>query len=346
MQNISVSALPSFRLRNYLSRLMFKRIVTHNDLDGLVSAAICSAVHDIDQIEFTGPNHIAQVGFPVSPEDIVCDLPYPGECGLWFDHHEGNGESVRLIGKDPLAIPGAFALEKSCARVVYNFYKPDYRFPAFYRDTVKETDKIDCFDFKTIEEWRAETPVRIINDSLKCRFKDSEQEESYLQSLWPRLASQSLQEISIQEDVRAFYHEYLKEEERMFDIIRKTARFHSKDSKNELVFLDLTSYNKRIPLVRNLAQILYPEIRGVCLIQNLFDRGVKTNNFSLSGSLTIKANGKSSKNIGEIMRVLNIGDGHSGAGSGQVFCTSKAELETRKEVMVDKVWKIWATQEA
>lgn len=322
---------------------MLTRIVTHNDLDGLVSAAICSAVHGIEPVVFAGPNQISRTGFPVTPGDVVCDLPYPGECGLWFDHHEGNLEELKRLGYDPARIPGAFAAEKSCARVVLNHFKDDYRFPAFYRETVKETDKIDSFDFKDIPEWRKETPSRILNDSLKCRFKGREEEEHYMLSLIPRLAERPLADIAEDEDVRRFYTDYLHEEERMLEIIRKTARFHPLDHEREFAILDLTSFNKKPVVVRNLAQIIYPEIKGVFMLQPLFDNNVKTTNFSISGSLTIKTNGDP-KNIGEIMRVLNIGDGHSGAGSGHIYCSSKAELEKQKEVLIDRVFKIWISQ--
>ena len=322
---------------------MYTRIVTHNDLDGMFSAALCAAVHGIEHIVFAGPNQISRTGFSVTAEDIVCDLPYPGECGLWFDHHEGNMEELKRQGKEVSNLPGAFAPEKSCARVIYNFYNADYAFPDFYEASVLEVDKIDSFDYKSVEEWRQETPARIINDSLKCRFKEDNEEEEYLQSLIPRFAEKTFAEIASDEDVLHYYHEYLKEEEKMLDIIRKTTRFHPADTTHEFVFIDITSFNKRISVVRNLAQIIHPEIKAVFLIQNLFDRGVKTTNFSISGSLTLKLNGKP-KNIGEIMRRLNIGDGHAGAGSGQIFCGNKMEMEKKKTEVENSIYKLCMEQ--
>jgi oligoribonuclease NrnB/cAMP/cGMP phosphodiesterase (DHH superfamily) len=322
---------------------MFERIITHNDLDGLFSAAICAALHGVETIVFSGPNHVSRVGISVTAADIACDLPYPGECGLWFDHHEGNLDELKRQGKDVAKIPGAFALEKSCARVIFNFYKEEYSFPGFYGESVREVDKIDSFDFKDIADWRAETPSRIINDSLKCRFNDGREEENYLLSLIPRLAEMSMAEIAGEEDVRRNFSEYLKDEEKMLEVIRKTTVFHPLDTAREFAIIDLTSFNKKMTVVRNLAQIIFPEIKGVFLVQNLFDRGVKTNDFSISGSLTLRSNG-AHKNIGEIMRRLNIGDGHGGAGSGQIFCGSKAEMEKKKEEALDRIFKLWREQ--
>ena len=129
----------------------------------------------------------------------------------------------------------------------------------------------------------------------------------------------------------------------MVEIIRTASSFHPLDKNREIAFIDLTGFSKRIPLVRNLAQIVYPDIFGVFMIQNIFDRGVKTTSFTISGSMTIKK-GISEKNIGDIMRIMNIGDGHKGAGSGQVYCTNKNEMDIKKKQTIEKVIEIWQSQ--
>ena len=171
---------------------MLNKIITHNDFDGIVSAALCSAIHEIEEIEFTGPNHIQNKGYPVLPSDIVCDLPYPGECGLWFDHHEGNIDEITRIGKTLENLPGSAKPLPSCARVVFEYYKAEYDFPSFYEETVIETDRIDTFGYKDVAEWRSETPARIVSDSLKNRFASHKDEEEYLRSLVFRICEQPL----------------------------------------------------------------------------------------------------------------------------------------------------------
>jgi oligoribonuclease NrnB/cAMP/cGMP phosphodiesterase (DHH superfamily) len=322
---------------------MFSRIVTHNDLDGIFSASICAAIHGITDIVFTGPNIVSRKGYLVTENDVVCDLPYPGECGLWFDHHEGNLEELKRLGNDIGKIPGRFAPAKSCARVIYDYYKEGYELPDFYQETVSEIDKIDSFDYSSVEEWRRETPSRIINDSIKAPFKTLNAEEEYFRSLILRLAEKSINAVSWDTDVKQCYQDYLKLEEKMLDTIRQVARFHNKDKLGEFAIIDLTGFSKRIAMTRNLAQIIFPEIKGVFLIQNLFDRGVKTNNLKISGSLTIK-NGQVNKDIGEIMRTLNIGDGHRGAGSGQIFSRSKDEMIKKQGHTLDRIYKIWSEQ--
>jgi oligoribonuclease NrnB/cAMP/cGMP phosphodiesterase (DHH superfamily) len=323
---------------------MFNRIITHNDFDGIVSAALCSAIHEIEEIEFTGPNHVQNRGYSVLSTDIVCDLPYPGECGLWFDHHEGNLDEIKRLGKEPSALPGSVQLMPSCARVIFEYYKDDYEFSQFYSETVAETDRIDSFAFKDVAEWRAETPARIVNDSLKNRFLSHSEEEEYLKSLVFRIAEQPLAEIAVCEDVRNNYQNYCRDELKMVEIIKAASFFHPLDKNREIAFIDLTGYSKRVSLVRNLAQIIYPEIYGVFLVQNIFDRGIKTTSFTISGSMTIKK-GINEKDIGDIMRILNIGDGHKGAGSGQVHCSNKSEMEIKKKETIERVIEIWQSQQ-
>jgi hypothetical protein len=62
-------------------------------------------------------------------------------------------------------------------------------------------------------------------------------------------------------------------------------------------------------------------------------------------ALSIKGNRQDqSKNIGEIMRVLNIGDGHPGAAGGTVRCQSKQEMLKKKRELLEKIFRIWASQ--
>jgi len=68
----------------------YDRIITHGDFDGVVSGAICSFVLGVDTFIFTGPGAITRAEISIGTRDVVCDLPYPLECGLWFDHHPGN----------------------------------------------------------------------------------------------------------------------------------------------------------------------------------------------------------------------------------------------------------------
>jgi hypothetical protein len=72
---------------------------------------------------------------------------------------------------------------------------------------------------------------------------------------------------------------------------------------------------------------------------------VKSNHLGLSMSLSINGNKKDqSKNIGEIMRTLNIGDGHPGAAGGTVRCQSKHEMLKKKKELLGQIFRLWSCQ--
>jgi hypothetical protein len=74
-------------------------------------------------------------------------------------------------------------------------------------------------------------------------------------------------------------------------------------------------------------------------------QGVKSNHLGLSMSLSINGNKQDqNKNIGEIMRTLNIGDGHPGAAAGTARCKSKQEMLKKKKEMLDQIFRIWSSQ--
>jgi hypothetical protein len=94
-----------------------------------------------------------------------------------------------------------------------------------------------------------------------------------------------------------------------------------------------------------LAFLIYPEALAVLEVYNLMDLGVKSNNIGFSMSLSISGNRKDhSKNIGEIMRSLNIGDGHPGAAAGTTRCKSKQEMLKKKKELLEQIFRIWSSQ--
>jgi hypothetical protein len=112
-----------------------------------------------------------------------------------------------------------------------------------------------------------------------------------------------------------------------------------------MIVIDLTTYQRRPHLIKNLAFLIYPQALGVLEVYNLHDLGVKSNHLGFSMSLSINGNrGGHGKNIGEIMRMLNIGDGHPGAASGTVRCGSKQEMLKKKKEMLNQIFRLWSSQ--
>ncbi len=99
--------------------------------------------------------------------------------------------------------------------------------------------------------------------------------------------------------------------------------------------IDLTPYQRRPHLIKNLAFLLYPEALAVLEVYNLMDyQGVKSNHLGLSMALSINGNRpEQSKNIGEIMRTLNIGDGHPGRPPDPSLQVKTRDAEKEKGVV-------------
>jgi len=324
----------------------YDKIVTHNDFDGIVSASVCSWVLKIQKMIFAGPLTIARSQITITEKDVVCDLPYPLQCGLWFDHHEGNLQELVLRKIDPKSIPGRFDLKPSCSRVVYEYFFEKMELPIFYLKAVEEADIIDSFSYVSIEDWRRETPGKLIDLTLKAPFPSAEDQSSYLRNLVQQLRERSIEEVFSLDFVQKRLKQYREEEGRMLRIIRDASSFIEMDEKKEVVVIDLTPYQRRPHLIKNLAFLIYPEALGVLEVYNLMDyQGVKSNHLGLSMSLSINGNKKDkSKNIGEIMRTLNIGDGHPGAAAGTIRCRSKQEMLKKKKEILNQIFTLWLVQ--
>jgi len=319
------------------------RIITHADFDGVVSAAIVSRVSGCEKVIFTGPNSIARAEITVGPEDVVCDLPYPLECGLWFDHHPGNIEALSLRGIDPSSIAGRFAEEPSCAHVVLDYFKEKgVELPSYFDATVAEADTIDSFDYTSVEEWRAETPGKLVDMSIKAPFKEPRERTKYLSFITLLIRDRPIEEVAGDEAVRHYLALYRSEEGRMLRIIEQSISFVPRDRNRELIVVDLTGFKRPPRVIKNLAFLIHPNALGVISMNNLFHGGRKTNDISIAISLSMNLTGKNhGKDVGEIMRELNIGDGHRGAAAGLVYCSSKQEMLRRKDELLSRIWGLW-----
>lgn len=324
----------------------YEKIVTHHDFDGIVSASLCAWVLKIQKVIFTGPMTIARSQITITEKDVVCDLPYPLQCGLWFDHHEGNLQELSYRKIDPTSIPGRFDLKPSCSRVVYEYFCERTTLPFYFLVAVEEADIIDSFAYTSIEDWRKETPGKIIDSTLKLPFPSQEEQAQYMRNLFQQIQGRPLGEVSHLDFVQKRWSHYQEEEGRMLRIIREASYFLEEDGKKELVVIDLTPYHRRPHLIKNLDFLIYPQALAVLEVYNLIDhQGVKSNHLGFSMSLSISGNRlEGSKNIGEIMRTLNIGDGHPGAAAGQIRCRSKQEMLRRKKEVLNKIFNLWRTQ--
>jgi hypothetical protein len=91
-------------------------LYTHDDFDGLGSAAVFCHHFQVAEIRFTNPKRLEYEN--VTERDGVLDLPFARRCAVWFDHHEQNFEDPVYQGIQPDTIPGLRLPATSCARVI------------------------------------------------------------------------------------------------------------------------------------------------------------------------------------------------------------------------------------
>jgi oligoribonuclease NrnB/cAMP/cGMP phosphodiesterase (DHH superfamily) len=324
------------------SEITFNRILTHDDLDGVVSAAVVSLATGIDKFFFTGPVSIQQGRIPTSESDIACDLPCPIRVGMWFDHHPGNLEDLRLREVDPETVAGRFEVQPSCARVVYEYYKEEIDFPVFMADTVTRTDRVDSFDYSTMAQWREPTVERKLADALFAAHSDQRSYHTFLAKMVRLLRDHSMADALEDAEVLEKVDAYSRMEEKSLILIDQDASFHELDTEQEVVVIDLTRHNRRPEIIRNAGFIRYPEALAVLMVGNQFKGGKKTTDLTLSMSLSFLMNTREhEKDIGEIMRELNVGDGHPGAAGGRIDCRGKDEMVKVKAQTVERIIQIW-----
>src|ERR1043166_3149960 len=118
------------------------RLVTRGDLDGLTSAVIITMKEPIDEITLVHPQDITDKRVRITKNEILANVPYHPDAGIWFDHHlltESNE-------KPPENFKGRYAVAPSAARLVYDYYlerDPNDEKLKALATLVDETDRLD-----------------------------------------------------------------------------------------------------------------------------------------------------------------------------------------------------------
>ena len=87
------------------------RIVTRPDFDGVVCAMLLREAEGRDRpLVWAEPGDMQRGLVDVHPGDVVANLPYHANCGLWFDHHFSNTPARPVEGlfeRDPASDVGS-----------------------------------------------------------------------------------------------------------------------------------------------------------------------------------------------------------------------------------------------
>jgi len=114
------------------------RLLTRSDFDGLVCGALLREVGVVTSYKFVHPKDLQDGTVEVTKDDVLANVPFVSGCGLWFDHH--SSEDERNAHNDEYE--GDSRPAPSCARIVYDYYGGEERFPHLV-EMMEAVDKID-----------------------------------------------------------------------------------------------------------------------------------------------------------------------------------------------------------
>ena len=114
------------------------RLITRSDFDGLACGALLKEVGIVDSWKFVHPKDLQDGLIEITEDDVLANVPFVPGCGLWFDHHSSEFERNQLEGK----YKGESRITPSCARIIYEYYGGEERFPQF-DDLMEAVDKVD-----------------------------------------------------------------------------------------------------------------------------------------------------------------------------------------------------------
>ena len=283
------------------------RLVTRSDFDGLVCAVLLKEVGIIDDIKFVHPKDMQDGKIEINNNDITTNLPYVEGVHIAFDHHLS--ETVRNGKKDNHIIdPEA----PSAARVVYDYYGGDDRFPAGWQEMMEAVDKADAAQFSK-EEILSPEGWPLLNFLMDARtglgrfreFRISNYQ--LMMDLIEECKNLSIDEIIALPDVQERVALFKEHEEKAKEQILRCSTVHK-----NLVVLDLLNEETIYAVNRFMIYALFPDTN--ISIHKMW--GLKQQNtvFAIGKSILDRS---SNTNVGELCLGYE-GGGHLNAGTCQV----------------------------
>ncbi len=123
------------------------RLVTRSDFDGLVCAALMKELGILDDILFVHPKDVQDGKVELTASDVTTNLPYRPEVGMSFDHHSSEDARVTEDADNRVAVSSA----DSAARVVYEHFGGEERFPRVSAEMMEAVDRADAAQFNESE---------------------------------------------------------------------------------------------------------------------------------------------------------------------------------------------------
>lgn len=277
------------------------RLVTRGDLDGLTSAVIITMKEPIDEIVLVHPQDITDKRIEIRTDDILANVPYHPNCGMWFDHHLLTDSNE----KPPADVKGRYGLAPSAARLVYDYYlerEPDD--PALLRlqTLVQETDRLDAAQLTPADVEHPRDYI-LLGYTIDSRTGLGDF-DAYFRHLIDWLKTMSIEEILQQPEVRARV-ERIRNEQEQFERLLARNSFQL----NNVVVTDLREVDQLPAGNRFLVYSLFPETNVSLRVH----WGPRHNSVIAAVGHSI-FNRTCQTSVGELMSRFG-GGGHRGAGT-------------------------------
>lgn len=279
----------------------------------------------LGEIKFVHPKDVQDGKVEVTDRDVLTNLPYVPGCFMCFDHHaseENRGEGEDRHNHILLAHAD------SAARVVYEFFGGEHRFPTFPTDMLTAVDKADSAHF-TMEDVLDPSGWELLSFLMDARtglgrFRDFRVSNYQLMmDLIDYCRDHTIAEVLALPDVRERVSLYREQEGKFRDQIRRCTTVHG-----NLAVLDLRG--EEIIFAGN--RFVIYAMHSECNISMHVLWGLKRQNtvFTVGKSIFDRS---CTTNVGELCLEYG-GGGHENAGTCQV---PNADAERVREELIARI---------
>jgi hypothetical protein len=269
------------------------RVVTRGDLDGLTASILITEMEQVDEILLVHPQDITDNKVEITADDILANLPYDPRAGMWFDHH---AHTVMPDG----AFKGAYAVEPSVARVIYDYYAADKL--QRFAHLVAETDRFDSADL-TRNDIDDPQDVILLGFLIDPRTGLGGDFRAQFTSLVERIRTKSLTDVLHDADLRALQNTFRRDDEDFRAFLLANSEVHDK-----VVVTDYREIENAPVGNRFLIYTTFPDCNVSLRIQ--WGPGKKLVALNIGHSIFDRS---CSVDVGELCRNYG-GGGHRGAG--------------------------------
>lgn len=296
------------------------QLITRSDFDGLVCAVLLKEAGIIDSYRFVHPKDVQDGKVEVNENDVLANIPFVKGCGLWFDHHMSEDERNMFNTE----FKGASRWEKSCARVIYDYYGGENRFTGI-EEMMIAVDKTDSGDL-TVDEILNPKGWILLSFMMDPRtglgrYKDYRiSNYQLMEQLIEMCRTMKIEEILANPDVKERMVRYGEQEAQYKKMINENSRVDGK-----VLVIDLRNTEEILTGNRFVEYSLFPEV--LTSVRIMWGLNKQNTVFAVGHSII---NRGSKVNVGSLM-LKNGGGGHFQVGTCQVT-NEKAEKALQEVV--------------